>query len=122
VQQKFCSATSNLYICNPFGGLAQLVERLHGMQKVSGSTPLTSTNQSNPAVAGFFICIGKVMSMGIFRQLAEYLYIKKRDLNEPRTQWMKYMHGMNRLSLLMFIAAVLFILFKMLIWPLIKGK
>ena len=26
-----------------FGGLAQLVERLHGMQKVSGSTPLTST-------------------------------------------------------------------------------
>jgi hypothetical protein len=26
-----------------FGGLAQLVERLHGMQKVSGSTPLIST-------------------------------------------------------------------------------
>ena len=27
----------------PFGGIAQLVERLHGMQEVSGSIPLTST-------------------------------------------------------------------------------
>ena len=26
------------------GGIAQLVERLHGMQEVSGSTPLISTN------------------------------------------------------------------------------
>ena len=26
-----------------FGGIAQLVERLHGMQEVSGSIPLTST-------------------------------------------------------------------------------
>ena len=30
----------------PFrGGIAQLGERLHGMQEVSGSIPLTSTNQ-----------------------------------------------------------------------------
>ncbi len=29
------------------GGLAQLVERLHGMQKVSGSTPLVSTIPAN---------------------------------------------------------------------------
>ena len=28
------------------GGIAQLGERLHGMQEVSGSIPLTSTNQS----------------------------------------------------------------------------
>jgi hypothetical protein len=27
-----------------FGGLAQLGERLHGMQEVSGSIPLSSTN------------------------------------------------------------------------------
>ena len=26
------------------GGMAQLVARLHGMQKVRGSNPLTSTN------------------------------------------------------------------------------
>ena len=28
------------------GGIAQLGERLHGMQEVSGSIPLTSTNSS----------------------------------------------------------------------------
>ena len=28
----------------PQGGIAQLGERLHGMQEVSGSIPLTSTN------------------------------------------------------------------------------
>ena len=32
------------YICNPQGELAQLVERLHGMQEVSGSNPLFSTS------------------------------------------------------------------------------
>jgi len=29
----------------PVGGIAQLGERLHGMQEVSGSIPLTSTNK-----------------------------------------------------------------------------
>jgi len=60
--------------------------------------------------------------MGIFKQMAEYLYLKKKDPNEPRTQWMKYMHGMNRISLLMFIAAVLIILFKLVILPWIRSK
>ena len=58
--------------------------------------------------------------MGIWKQLAEYLYIKKRDPNEPRSQWMKYMHGMNRISLLMFIVVLLIMLFKLVILPLIK--
>lgn len=58
--------------------------------------------------------------MGIWRQLAEYLYLKKRDPNEPRTQWMKYMHGMNRISLIMFLVALLIIIFRLLIFPLIK--
>lgn len=58
--------------------------------------------------------------MGILRQLAEYLYIKKRDPNEPRTQWMKYMHGMNRISLIMFMIAVIIILVRLVILPLFK--
>lgn len=58
--------------------------------------------------------------MGILRQLAEYLYIKKKDPDQPRTQWMKYMHGMNRLSLIMFIAAVMIIIFKLVILPLFR--
>ena len=58
--------------------------------------------------------------MGILKQFGEYLYIKKKDPNEPKTQWMKYMHGMNRISLLMFLISVLIILFKTLILPLIN--
>ena len=55
--------------------------------------------------------------MGILRQLAEYLYIKKRDPDAPRSQWMKYMHGMNRLSILIFLFALLIMLLKLLILP-----
>ena len=58
--------------------------------------------------------------MGIWQQLAEYLYIKKRDPNEPRTQWMKYMHGMNRLSLLIFLIAIIIMIFKLVIIPMFK--
>lgn len=62
----------------------------------------------------------QISFMGILRQLAEYLYIKKRDPDEPRSQWLKYMHGMNRISLLMFIVALLIILFKLVIVPLVR--
>ena len=58
--------------------------------------------------------------MGILKQFAEYLYIKKRDPNDKSTQWMKYMHGMNRLSIMMFLVALLVILFKLVILPMIK--
>ena len=33
------------YNARSFGGIAQLGERLHGMQEVSGSIPLTSTKE-----------------------------------------------------------------------------
>jgi hypothetical protein len=55
--------------------------------------------------------------MGIWKQLAEYLYIKKRDPNEPTSQWIKYMHGMNRISLFMFLIGIIVILFKLVILP-----
>lgn len=60
----------------------------------------------------------KLSFMGIWRQMAEYLYIKKRDPNSPRTQWIKYMHGMNRISLIMFVVALLIMLLKFIILPL----
>jgi hypothetical protein len=43
---KFSGYNSRLDNCTPAwldGGIAQLGERLHGMQEVSGSIPLTST-------------------------------------------------------------------------------
>ena len=51
--------------------------------------------------------------MGILKQVAEYLYIKKRDPNDPPTQWMKYMHGINRISILLFIAAMIILAVKL---------
>ena len=50
--------------------------------------------------------------MGILRQIAEYLYLRKRDPEAPRTQWMKYMHGINRLSILLFLVALVIMLLK----------
>ena len=58
--------------------------------------------------------------MGFFRQVAEYLYIKKRDPNAPRDTNIKLMHGMNRISLLVFIAGLLFMLVKFVILPMFR--
>ncbi|MCG9898930.1 MAG: hypothetical protein MUF12_03900 [Sediminibacterium sp.] len=58
--------------------------------------------------------------MGIWKQIAEYLYIKKRDPNEPVTQWMKYMHGMNRISILLFLTALTIFLIKQVVLPLFR--
>lgn len=52
--------------------------------------------------------------MGVWRQIAEYLYIKKRDPNEDRSGWIKYMHGINRLSILMFLTAIIIIIIRAL--------
>jgi hypothetical protein len=54
--------------------------------------------------------------MGILKQVAEYLYLRKRDPNEPRTQWMKYMHGINRISIFMFLAALIIIILKLFVF------
>ena len=51
--------------------------------------------------------------MGLFRQLAEYLYLKKRDPRAPNTQWMKYMHGINRISIFMFLLALIIMIIKL---------
>ncbi len=52
--------------------------------------------------------------MGILKQVSEYLYIKKRDPEEKPTQWMKYMHGINRLSIFLFLIALIIIAIKLL--------
>ncbi|WP_430898227.1 MULTISPECIES: DUF6728 family protein [unclassified Paraflavitalea] len=53
--------------------------------------------------------------MNILDQIAEYLYLKKKDPNAPRTQWMKYMHGINRISILLFLFALVVIFIKLVI-------
>jgi hypothetical protein len=52
--------------------------------------------------------------MGVWQQVAEYLYLKKKDPNAPRSSWMKYMHGINRISIFMFLTAIIIILVKII--------
>ncbi len=52
--------------------------------------------------------------MGVLRQIAEYLYLKKRDPNSPNSQWMKYMHGINRISIFMFLTGLIVIIIRLL--------
>lgn len=53
--------------------------------------------------------------MGVLKQLAEYLYLRKPDPNRPKTQFVRYMHGINRISLLLFIVALVILAIKLFV-------
>jgi len=53
-------------------------------------------------------------TMGILNQIAEYLYLKKKDPDAPNTKWVKYMHGINRISILLFLLAMIILAIKLL--------
>ncbi len=48
------------------------------------------------------------------KQIAEYLYLRKPDPDRPKTQWIKYMHGINRISILIFLLCLIILAFKLL--------
>jgi len=52
--------------------------------------------------------------MSVLNQIAQYLYLKKKDPNAPSTKWVKYMHGINRLSILLFLLAMIILAIKLL--------
>ena len=52
--------------------------------------------------------------MGILQQMAEYLYLKKKDTDKPRSFNIKAMHFINRLSILLFILAMVILAVKLL--------
>ena len=51
--------------------------------------------------------------MSVLKQVAEYLYLRKKDPNAPNTQFVKYMHGINRISILLFIVALIILIVKL---------
>jgi hypothetical protein len=51
--------------------------------------------------------------MGVLKQLAEYLYLRKPDPDRPKSQWVSYMHGINRLSILLFLLALIILAVKL---------
>jgi hypothetical protein len=52
--------------------------------------------------------------MGVLKQIAEYLYLRKPDPNRPKTNFVRYMHGINRLSILLFLLALLVMLYRLI--------
>lgn len=53
--------------------------------------------------------------MGVLKQMAEYLYIRKPDPERPKTTFVKYMHGINRLSLLLFLLSLIILAIKLIV-------
>lgn len=53
--------------------------------------------------------------MGVLKQIAEYLYLRKPDPNRPKSNFVRYMHGINRISILLFIVALMILAYKIFI-------
>lgn len=43
----------------------------------------------------------------MWKQILTYFYLRKRDKEEPSNINIKMMHGMNRISLIMFLIAII---------------
>ncbi|MGB3007763.1 MAG: DUF6728 family protein [Chitinophagaceae bacterium] len=53
--------------------------------------------------------------MKVWDQFAEYLFLKKKDPNRPKDKWIGYMHGINRISILVFILCLIILAIKLLL-------
>jgi len=53
--------------------------------------------------------------MSILSQVAEYLYLKKKDPNRPNSKWLKYMHGINRISILLALLGMIILIIKLMV-------
>ncbi len=54
------------------------------------------------------------MKAGIWNQILTYFFIRKRDPNDPRSINMSLMHGMNRISLFMFLIGIIVMIIKLI--------
>ena len=52
--------------------------------------------------------------MGVFRQLGEYFFIKKKDPNQPTNREIKAMHWSNRISIAVFLLCLILLAIKLL--------
>jgi hypothetical protein len=51
--------------------------------------------------------------MGVLKQIAEYLYLRKPDPNRPNTDFIRKMHWINRTSILIFIFCLILLAIKL---------
>lgn len=52
--------------------------------------------------------------MGMWNQIAQYLYLKKKDPDAPKDFSVKFMHGINRISIFLFLIGLIILAFKLL--------
>jgi len=52
--------------------------------------------------------------MGVFKQLGEYFYLRKKDPNQPSNREIRFMHWTNKISLLVFIICMIILAIKLL--------
>ncbi len=52
--------------------------------------------------------------MSFRRQFLTYLYLRKPDPNAPKNTNVRLMHGMNRISILMFLVAVIIMIVRLI--------
>jgi hypothetical protein len=50
----------------------------------------------------------------MWRQILTYFYLRKRDPREPRNTNIKFMHGMNRISIFLFLIAIVVMIVRLL--------
>jgi hypothetical protein len=51
---------------------------------------------------------------GVWNQIKQYLFLKKRDPDEPRNVNIFLMHGMNRISIIVFLIAIILVIIRAL--------
>ena len=51
----------------------------------------------------------------MWNQILVYFYLRKKDPNAPKSIDLKFMHGMNRISILMFVIAIIVMIVRFVI-------
>ena len=54
------------------------------------------------------------MKKGLWNQILTYFYIRKRDKNDPRNVNIFLMHGMNRISIFVFLIAIIVMIIRLI--------
>ena len=52
--------------------------------------------------------------MGLWDQIAQYLFLKKKDPAAPKNFSVKFMHGINRISIFLFLLGLIILAYKLL--------
>jgi len=53
--------------------------------------------------------------MGIWKQIGEYLFLRKKDPDAPDSNFIRKMHGINRISIFLFLIAIIIMVIKLII-------